>query len=362
MRVGILTFHNTINYGAMLQAFALQETIHRFEHSVKIIDYRNAAVTHREIPVKPSAELLFSHPATFAKVLNSYSCLARRSTKFDAFVNHYMHIDNEYAFRQGQFAKQYDALVVGSDQVWNTRLTDGDMTYFLSDIPNGKIKKVSYAASFGSSSISREYVAGIRDSLLGFDSLSVREDSAVHLIQEISGRKAELVLDPTLLLRRNQWEKFADVQFSIKKKYVFVYLVSERDRTIQFAREAAKRLGAKIVVIGSNNPLETRGMISRNDASIEEFLSLIRNAALVVTSSFHGFALSLALGVNVCFSLSDRAANGNSRLESLASLSGLEDRNIAHGFPAKDIDYQSVDRVLDSERDKSLAFLRGALS
>lgn len=361
MKVGILTFHNTLNYGAQLQALALQDSIRSLGHDVEIINYINPAVAKREAILVPHFKDLLKSPRSCLGAFNSYRRFSRRHTEFERFADSSLRIGPQVDDQTGM-SLRYDAVVVGSDQVWNTRLTQGDMTYFLNDPSCSGIKKVSYAASFGTAALSTADAERISPALRRFNSLSVRESAGVAVIRELTGLDAQLVLDPTLLVERSYWEGLAAPASVSAKPYVFVYTVAEKEKTIAFGKRAAEVLGAEIKIIGPSNPLKLLGMKTYNDASIEQFLALIRDARLIVTSSFHGLALALALGVDVCFSLSGSKGNGNSRLESLATIAGIESRNISMGIPTESIDYGQVDERLSRQRSVSMTFLERALS
>lgn len=361
MKIGILTFQNTCNYGAALQAYALQSVLREMGHEVSIVNYENAAVTKREEVVKPKASLLASNPRRFFSETYSYPRRKRRYDAFKAFADRCLRIDAPVKGVR-EIADRYDAVVVGSDQVWNMRLTGNDMTYFLEASLDSGLKAVSYAASFGAAEFPSEYSERCGTALRHFAALSVREVPGIELVRDLSGREASLVLDPTLLASRELWDEMIRKTITETDPYVLVYTVAEREKTLAFAHRAARELGIGIQVIGTANPFALKGARSRSDATVEEFLSLIGGAALVVTSSFHGMALSLALGTNVCYSLSDRPGNSNSRLETLAALAGIENRNISNGLPQSSIDYRKVDAALAIERAKSMAFLQEALS
>ena len=358
-RIGILTFHNTVNYGAVLQAYALQKTIENLGYEVSIIDYRNPAVTARETFSVPKLSKLIVDPRSYFGEMNAYHAFHYRKNKFEHFIDKQMKISPRLA-EASSFAKCFDEVVVGSDQIWNLRLTNADFTYFLEDSKCSRLKKVTYAASFGASAIPKKFEKRCQAALDAFDEISVREEAGACIIKKILNRNAEIVLDPTLLVTRNTLERVAADTVETRP-YILIYTIAERKKTIEFGKKAAKELNAKIYAIGPSNPLELHGMSPKNDASIEEFLALIRDATLVVTSSFHGLALSLALGTDVCYALSNKQNNANSRLMTLAKLAGIEDRNIENGMPRKRINYANVNIRIEAMREKSMAFLKGAL-
>lgn len=360
MTTGILTFHNTLNYGAQLQAFALQSVLARMGQDVEIIDYRNVAVTARETPLKPGLTSLVRHPRGSVRGFPAYGDLMTRAVKFRKFAESAMRIGPQLQEAE-DIARRYQTIVVGSDQVWNPVCTGGDLSYFLDDRAFADTLKVSYAASFGSGSFPQEYAERCGEAFRGFNAISVREESGIEIVRSLSQRDAKLVLDPTLLLERSEWADLGKGQGL--GRYVFVYMVGERKRTFQYAREEAKRRGVPLVAIDCyRRARHMGGCTFRNGASIEEFLGLIRDADLVVTSSFHGLALSIALETDVRYCLNPAKGNRNSRLETLALVAGLQDCNITNGNVDGDIDFFKVRGRLEDARSSSLEFLSGAFA
>lgn len=231
--------------------------------------------------------------------------------------------------------------------------------YFLDDPVFSGVRKISYAASFGVDSFPAVFADRCGRAISGFDSVSVREESGVRIVREISGREASLVLDPTLLVDASAWGSVASQPPDAP--YVFAYMVAEQKQTLECARMEAARRGARLVAIDCyRHHRGSRACEYRSSASPEEFLGLIRGAELVVTSSFHGLALSLAMGTDVVYCLDPKKGNKNSRLESLASLAGVENRN-ALEEPVGGIDFEGVSKRLGEARKRSLGFLERAL-
>lgn len=360
MKTGILTFHNTLNYGAQLQAYALQQTLLGMGLDCEVIDYRNSAVSTRETPLKPGLAPLLRHPRSSLRRFPVYRDLSVRRSKFQDFTNRFLRIGPRVG-DASEIANRYGMVVVGSDQVWNPLCTDGDLTYFLQDSSFEGVCKVAYAASFGSGSFPQQFAESCGKAIRKFNSISVREEDGVSIVKELSGRRAELVLDPTLLLDRNAWTSMGEKESC--GRYVFAYIVGERDRTLAYAREAAKILKADLIVIDCyRRNIIPSDYTYRNDASLVEFLGLIRDAELVVTSSFHGLALSLSLETNVRYCLNPAKNNRNSRLETLATLAGVELCNGANGIGKVSIDFNDVRKRLKEQRDKSFDFLSHAIN
>lgn len=355
MKIGILTFHNTLNYGAQLQAYALQTVLSQMGKDVEVVDYRNNAISVRETPLKPSVTPLLKHPRGSLRKFAAYGDLKARAFKFSRFAEGLMRLGPRI-IEVAEITERYQTLIVGSDQVWNPMCTGGDMLYFFDDDVFMNVHKVSYAASFGADSFPMEYAERCGEAIGRFDCISVREESGIRIVQELSGRTAELVLDPTLLIERDKWADLGRNQQT--GHYVFAYMVGESKRTLAYAKREARRRGIGLVAIDCYRHGRASGDITfRNGASPEEFLGLIRDADLVVTSSFHGMALSLVLETDVRYCLNLSRGNRNSRLETLASLAGIEDYDVTNGGCGEPIDFRTVRKRLEAEREHSMSFL-----
>lgn len=362
MRVGILTFHNTNNYGAELQAFALSTVIRKMGHDVELIDYRNPSVSEGETPKMPSLKQLIRHPRSSFLSMTTYHHFVQRHNSFSCFRKQY-EMRSPLVCSQQEMESRYDAVIVGSDQVWNPEITGNDLTYFLTEADSSKVRKIAYAASFGYEAFPRTLYAPCSKALADFHAISVREKSGLSIVESLCGRKARQVLDPTLLLDTMAWQNAACSRIE-DGDYVFAYIVAEHEKALAYARSYAREHKMKLLVsecYSSIPSLHIRN--NKSSASPEEFLSLIQHARLVVTSSFHGLALALSLGTDVRFSLvSEDKQNKNSRLTSLAELAGVEDCAISASTRRERIDFQAVDAKLAQARKASLAYLQDSLS
>lgn len=376
MKVGILTFQNTNNYGAFLQSYSLCSIIRAMGFDAELINYRNPSVTDFEVPRYPQLHEFFENPLRAGSRVTSYRNFSKRYGSFKQFITRYKLV-GELIRGQAEMESNYDVIVVGSDQVWNPVVTGNDTTYFLDGVSCSRVYKIAYAASFGTTFFPEELKRKCGTALLAFDALSVRELNGQTLVKNLSGRESTVVLDPTLLFKKEDWEQVieaGEVSEKIKKKtkdlsgYIFVYFAAEKQATLKAAKKAAKKLKAKVLISEGYRGFPSLGAGENvSCASPAEFLYLIQHAKAVVTSSFHGFALSLALNKQVYFSLENKPDNKNSRLMSLAQITGTQQCNIENGtFLNKDdlthcIDYDLVNHRLNNERAVSLSFLHNAL-
>jgi len=347
MKVGIITFEKAINYGTSLQAVALMKVLRREGSDAAFISHRCEEIdkTSRVFDWKLARSLSY----TLAHLYNLDVALKRKK-QFERFWDmHYVIGSND--------PTQYDAVVAGSDQVWNYNLTARDWFYFL-DFPKGKLKKVSYAGSFGLSKIDPTVIPSIRPLLEDFDYLSVREETAATLVQDICGRKVQLVLDPTLLLNREQWHEMADPEFT-HKGYIFVYTVFNSDALWDYAYELSRKTGLPIRTI-SYSKIHRRKALYTFDAGPAQWISHMMNADYVVTNSFHGFAFSVNFEKQFYYELPPQKSGVSSRLSDMAQRYGLLERELGLRSNAP-IDYASVRERLQNDREDSMAFIRSFL-
>lgn len=343
MKVGILTFPRAINYGAALQAAALQLVLRENGADASVVDYRCEAID--------STSKVFD----FNQITNVQYVLAhlvnlpiavKRQKAFQKFWNrHFQFTNTDPAY--------YDAIVAGSDQVWNYKLTGDDLFYYL-NFEKRNTKKVAYAASFGLSEIPQEKHGTLKPLLADFDHLSVREQTAATLVEQISGQKAEVVLDPTLLLNREQWSQMSDLTFR-DTGYIFVYTLFHSDSLWEYAYQLSAKTGLPIKTI-SNTRFHRRNAEYCFTAGPDLWLSHILNADYVVTNSFHGFAFSVNFQKQFYYELPPRSSGVGSRLSDMAERYGLTSRELRHNDESV-IDYGPVVEKLEQARQESMAFI-----
>jgi polysaccharide pyruvyl transferase WcaK-like protein len=298
MKIGILTYHRAHNYGAMLQAYAMLITLRDNGHNAILIDYwpESHRVQYALLQPNRGTTLILKIKHMVANTI-TFLRRYRRIRKFESFCNRYLYIDNQVKYIDGQqlITEQFDCVIVGSDQIW--RNTDSsskyigfDPVYFCQNIGTD-IKCISYAASMGIIRLSPEDKNTLKQYLLRFNRILVRENSLKEVVNNL-GYMSDVVLDPTLLLTNEQWNKLLPKNRFHKAPYVLYYeLIPSKDAT-RFARSKAKDLGCKLLVMVARIPLIPKaGHISY--ASPIEFLQAIRDAEFVIATSFHGTVFSI---------------------------------------------------------------------
>lgn len=362
MNIGILTFHASHNYGAMLQAYALKVIVEKLGHESHVIDYSPDSVRLRNQKIKWTRS-----PRQWAKnVLFSLHKLEweTRYNRYEQFKNEYFDLTEHFenAEELEQHPPQFDVYITGSDQVWNAERGINPI-WLLDFVESGR--KVAYAPSFGTGSVDQKNYEEFRKNLPLFDSLSCREQQGVELIKEMTGLDAEHVLDPTLLLSAEEWGKVS-VAPSLKSPYLLVYCLEESPEFMELVPRVANRTKLPVVIIGGSavNRFRCADRLVRN-AGPAEFIGLFKNAAMICTNSFHGTAFSINLRKNF---VSVPHTTRNSRLISLLNLVGLESRQVTHATEVDSwstddfqIKYASAEARLRTQVYASLDYLKKAL-
>ena len=357
MKVGIITFHRAKNLGAMLQSYALQKTIEKYVGDCEIIDYRNNDMeeTYR---IKTINEI----KTIKGKIKNIL--LRKKNIEFekirDEFNDKIQKISNE-KYNKENIRKAndiYDVVITGSDQVWNPKLNYNDNNYFLDFVTDNK-KKNSYAASFGTNILESKEKEEIKKELKDFNEISVREKEGKEIVEKLTNRKADVVLDPTLLLNKKQWENIIEDKRFEKERYIFVYTIASTPTIFEFARKLAKEKNCKLICF-NNSYKQHLGMKNLTRVSPQDFLNYVKNAEYIVTSSFHGLCFSINFQKQFYYELDEKKQNNNSRLTTLTQVLDLESRRIENGNckSKESIDYNVVNELIEKERIKSIEFIK----
>lgn len=374
MKIGIITIVRVFNYGAELQAYALQKKLELMGYNVEIIDYlfykhKKHKATRLSKPwinigferkVKELLYPLIYSLKTFTrrkqqKILrDKFESFHKKNTRFSKVQ--YSRLDELYSAHS-----DYDIFIVGSDQVWNPWSNTSLDPYFLTFAPEGK-RRISYASSFGVSELPEQAIDKYKVRLNGLDEISVRESSAVELVKKLTGRIAEHVVDPTMLLTRSEWKQVA-VKPPMDEPYILLYNVTKSDYAAKFANELSNKKNWKIVSIRPTAVSEDKNaeVLYIHDAGPAEFLGWFIQASLVITNSFHGTAFSVNFN-RPFFTVLPKTKSNTSRQKSLLSLLKLDSRLLTEddAFPDSrdiDIDFMEANRILKQQRNKSLDFL-----
>lgn len=344
---GILTLSAAQNYGAVLQAYSLCEYLNKNYSNTEIINFIPKFIT--DIKGKYSffavdKSNIFNMIRSVLISIIGLPMAVMRTYRFDKFRKNYCRYSSE-SYRDIYSGKDYDVYVVGSDQVFNLRLTKNDINFFL---PNIKDKKVSYAASLGVSELSLEEAKILKENLTLFSELSIREKTGRRLVSELLDREIFQHIDPVFLHTRDEWCKLARERL-IKNRYILIYTFRGFDKACAFATKIAP--DCQIVNI-THSPRKKKGnTLSFRIAGPREFLSLIRFADYVITDSFHGMAFSILFEKK--FNVLPFEGT-SSRMEDLLMAIGLDNRIIYEGSGETGaIDYIRVDNFIQEERRRT---------
>lgn len=365
MRVGILTFHRAENYGAVLQCFALQETLKRLNYQVEVLDYRSSKLT-KDYKLYSTDYLDRNSWKSLLKSLVIQLLILpfrlKRKISFNRFVACNLNLSHWHGRNISNLPDNYDAFVIGSDQVWNLRYCVGVDDLYLGYIPfpKGQHRIISYAASMLKPPISdRYYKDFFRKVLNRFDAISVRETDKRDFLQPLTSQPIKVVLDPTLLLDKEQWDTISRSP-STSKKFVLVYQVRINSNALRIARSIAQSLNADVIEITSDIMFSYKK--GNRVVSPSRFLGYFREASFIVTSSFHGTAFSVIYR-KPFYSLRLHDS-GDERSDNLLKQLGLESRMIALDTMPKIqfVDYSGIENRLQRLRSDSIAFLKEALA
>ena len=340
MKIGILTFSNALNFGAALQAFALQKGIEHCGIAAELIEYHNPQIDnmHKMLPVFSKS---LSLKARIYNLLYNIVFFPRR-VRYAFFFRDEKRSAKLYPCTIKEIDGQYDTIIVGSDQVFNLKLTGNDRNYFLSF--SNKAIKTSYAASMGIFDREKrdEYLKDLSD----FKYVSVREDTAARVLLSEIGIKAEVVPDPVFLLDALEWRQQLKLHSQKNEKYLLIYALIENIDLYRLASEIAKVNDLKIISI--TKALKPKGRADRyvKNAGPKEFLRYIDNADYIVTNSFHGTAFSIIFNKQFTTILPQNAPE---RITDLLHQLGIEERAVDNidKYEKTNIDYSRVNPKLE---------------
>lgn len=376
MRIGILTLPLETNYGGILQAYALQKVLRDMGHDVMTIDRHN----------RRSYPSFSAHAVGYMGRLYQHFCKGKDvSVRWNPFISDadYQYIsrytrsfldgnvnltDTVFSDQLEAIDKKYqfDAYVVGSDQVW---LPSYYPSSFLSFVKRDNAKKVFYAASCGRISfIDRKgAIETCKSFAEGFDGISVREDTLVPFAEKYLGRTATHVLDPTFLLSPSEYMKLVKGRGNEKDSVVFKYILDSTPEKDAIVNAVSNKTGHRIASTNAPQKYIKRKGIDIDKCvfpPVEEWLSNLNDASFVVTDSFHGTVFSILF--NKQFVVIGNKNRGLGRFKSLLKMFGLEDRMIANVSELdkvfqSEIDYDRINRILEEKRAVSLSFLSDSL-
>lgn len=363
-KIGILTFHNAINYGALFQALSLQSFIEKEVNAiVRIIDLTT------DDHIKGYRVFSLSSPNVLKnialKAWNSlyYFKLKKRNNRFLQFKKDKLHLsDTRYKNLSDieQANLDYDILISGSDQVFHPRIKNCEIYYL--HFKTNNTTRIAYAPSFGISNISPEESSKIIPWLKDFDYLSCREQKGSEIIESLLGKRVPVVCDPVFLPDDAFWENLVACSKPMKEKYIFMFDLNGGSSLAQIAVEVAKHTGLKVICASFNILTRYKGIKKIYNLGPLEWLNWMKHAEFVISDSFHGSAIGLRLNRKVISYVAMPSAS--SRLETLFCQLGIEDQLIDDytKFNFSEIRFADYKEKLSLFSSKSKKYLLDAIN
>lgn len=365
MKAAVITRHGISNYGSLLQAMATQQVIEDLGHTCEIIDY----IRDDESYMQQEKTLLRRKPEWNENPVKRMLYLAVRQPAgiaagkyFEKAQKKYLHLSKRYTTWEqlDRDRPKADVYITGSDQVWGP-VENGsyDSSYCLSFTEESD-RRIAYAASFGHTDMTPELENYYKKWLSRYESIAVREDSAVEILRNM-GIQAVQVLDPTLLLDASYWSRYT--QPIREGKYLLIYQLHNDRRLDEYAEKAAASTKLPLIRISAS-----LHQISRKGKFVwlpetGQFLSYIKNAECLITDSFHGTAFAINFHTPFVEVLPDN--NTGTRNMSILKMTGLTDRILTNvndtALAERKIDYTEADRILADKRKESLGILRSMI-
>lgn len=362
MKIYTITCHDAYNHGASLQAFALLRYLTQCSHDVEIIDYKPAYLSNhyklfRINNPKWEKNLLTKLVYLGIKVPLRIPGLKRKRA-FDQFTASYLTVTKSQ-YRSNEELKnklpERDVYLCGSDQIWNGLYQNGkDPAFYLDFVPEGKIK-ASFAASFATEEIAADLIPFVQKRIKRLDGISVREKSGISILNRMGIYNGKQVVDPALLLTRRDWNEIGKKQFH--DKYILVYDFDNNQLIKEIAVKISKEKNLKIYSI---NP----GKVNYADkyfryAGPDVFISLVRDAAFIISNSFHAAVFSVLYQKD--FAIVNRRESINTRMRDFLEDLKLESRLVHPCYKMKDllnpIDYKESELILNGKIAQSKLYL-----
>ena len=331
LKTGLITFQNANNYGAVLQAYALQTTLENLGHEVSVINYDS-----------PKMEL------------KRY-----QSSLFASFISKYLNLTDAYYKSSDIDTKDYDIMITGSDQVWNPIITEFDPTYFLNFV-DSNTKKASYAASVGiNGDRLEEYREFFETNIRGMDFISLREKSQKRFVESITDKNVSVNIDPTLLLEAGEYEKKFNVSRCVSD-YIFMYSNNADAKILDFVNLLSVYTGMPVIAVSRvKETLFVKDSRVFAQVRPEDWLEAIASSAIVITDSFHGLMFSLIF--ERPFYIYTKIRSNISRITDILEKCNLSDRKLKDVVSADDVsfevDFSTTRRFIREERGRSFDYL-----
>ena len=362
---GIITFHNSYNCGSMLESYAIQTIVDKIAGNAEIINFSNNgqiklySVFYENNSMKNIIKnlMLFPHRKRIKK----------NNLKYEEFKNTYMNLSKEYHHISELDDSDYKNVIAGSDQIWNITIEDSDEAYFLPWVKNAK--KIAYSPSFGAKNI-MDYCSNpekYREMINNFDVLSIRENNGKKWIKELCNKDVDVLLDPTLLLNVDDYKKLEYNNFNPKGKYIFFYSPSFNRNICKYVKQIADKYNLKVITWSAKSyylkMIKSFGFELAEFENPSMYLSLIKNAELVMTTSYHGTIFSTIYRKKFIVIKNGGMYGNDDRVKTLLKQINMQNRLMPYEFDPnynylEEIDYSNYDKFLPELKKKSIDYLK----
>lgn len=297
MKIGIITFHSVHNFGAALQAMALLEWLMANGYpDAEIVDCRPA-----EIQKLYSLNPFFGGPRMSLNRLLRLPQRIKQAMQFAAFQRKHLRMSSRVSESgAGELLSRYDALICGSDQIWNSDITGGTDFYYAAQADSG-VKKIAYAASFGKDRLNEFEEDCVKRYLPDFSAVSVRERAGAEPVAKILKQEVSVTVDPVFLHEAEYWKRLISDVKRETEDYILYYSLQNNAELISKTEALAREHGLKIIAV---HPIAVKQRVRGKqlyDVDPVRFVSLIYNARYVCTNSFHAVAFSCIFGKKVIY-------------------------------------------------------------
>jgi hypothetical protein len=369
-KIGIITFHSSHNCGSIMQAYAMQKIVEKMGYKPEIIDYSNEgqrnlyAVKQKNTNIKKIIKNAVLIP--FRKRLYT------NFNDYEEYKNEHLYLSKRKYTEKKQLANienQYDAFISGSDQIWNVTCADFDDSYLLDFVKEKK--KIAYAPSFGAKNITKysNDISKHKALLEQYSAISSREKNGKKWLEELLGINIPVVLDPTLLINCDDYNDIIE-DSGVQGEYIFYYCPSFIKVADEFVKEISKKYKLPVITWGAKGYITHCEFKNNFKITYHQnpgiYLDLIKNAKLVVTTSFHGTVFSTVFNKNFWVVKNGGMLGDDDRVKTLLEQLNYQNRlidpnnyNIEKIF--EDVDYTDYKKNLEKARENSMQFLKEAL-
>lgn len=364
-KIGIMTFHNSYNCGSMLESYAIQTIVNKFSDNAEIINFSNVG--------QQKLYSVFFKNNSLKNILKNILILPHKNKirinnlKYEEFKNQKFILSKPYSNIDDLKDDDYETVIAGSDQIWNITIVDGDDAYFLPWVKNAR--KVAYAPSFGAKNImeNTDDIEKYKNMINDFDALSIREKNGSKWIRALCDREVEVLLDPTLLLEKKDYEKLEYKDLNTKDKYIFFYSPSFDRKICKYVKQIADKYNLKVITWSAKSyyikMIKSFGFELPDFENPSMYLSLIKNAELILTTSYHGTIFSTIYRKKFIVIKNGGMYGTDDRVRTLLEQIQMEDRLIPYKFEPnynylEDVDYSNYDKHLPKLKEKSIKYLK----